>query len=52
MGGRGPVKPQLNFFLQLGHKIYGRGGPAEIPNSQLQNTLDLLALGWQLIMLP
>ena len=45
-GGEGSGETPIDFFLQLGHKIYGRGGPAEILNSQLQNTLDLSALGW------
>ena len=29
-GGRGPAKPQLRKFLQLGHKIDGEGGSSLI----------------------
>ena len=43
-GGRGPAKPQLKFFLQLGHKIEGRGVSAELPNSQFQNNFNFLTL--------
>ena len=44
MGGRGPAKPQLNFFMQLGHKFNGRGVSAEVPNSQFQKKLNFLNL--------